>query len=545
MDLKIRFPSKGMLFLFTAVFLAFGVWGRETGFKYFKNYSPKEYDRQPQNWWILQDNRGVIYVGNNGGVLEFDGVSWRTIEIPNTVVRSMAAADDGTIYVGGRSEFGFLSPDSNGNLAYQSLLGHLNKNQKNFKEVWKIYSTPEGVYFQAKEILFRWNSGEIREWKPAPKFHFSYFCNGKLFIKEDEKGLKQMVRDSLELVSGGEMFADKLIYMMVPYDSKKLLIGTRENGFYVYDGIKPEPFPTDVDDYLKKKKLYYGVRLSSGDFALATLDGGLVIINYDGKLEEIISKAWGLQDESVKFVLEDVQKNLWLGLEKGISKIEYTSPLSIYNEQAGLPGLVLSVSRHQKDVYAGCSNGLYLHTTTGKFRPVPGISDKCWDLLSVGDSLLAASTNGVFQVDKNNTQQLIKGRVYVLMHSRKDPNRTWAGTINGLISLYLDLKDKDKEKRSWVKEHTFEKTGQEIRTIVEDKKGNLWLGTREKGVLKVDFNDRGSIINPVVTPYHTDHGLPPGEVNVFMAAGHVMFATQKKGHTVLMSQKRPLSRTRR
>ncbi|HLP48988.1 MAG TPA: hypothetical protein VK469_23810, partial [Candidatus Kapabacteria bacterium] len=47
------------------------------GFKYIKNYSVEEYKLHPQNWSVLQDKRGLIYIGNNGGLLEFDGVSWR------------------------------------------------------------------------------------------------------------------------------------------------------------------------------------------------------------------------------------------------------------------------------------------------------------------------------------------------------------------------------------------------------------------------------------------------------------------------------------
>jgi len=53
------------------------------GFKYIKNYSAEEYKLHPQNWSVRQDKRGLIYVGNNGGLLEFDGVSWRTIDVPN------------------------------------------------------------------------------------------------------------------------------------------------------------------------------------------------------------------------------------------------------------------------------------------------------------------------------------------------------------------------------------------------------------------------------------------------------------------------------
>ena len=51
----------------------------ERGFLPIYNYSAKSYKAAPQNWAIQQDKRGVLYIGNNEGVLEYDGVSWRLI----------------------------------------------------------------------------------------------------------------------------------------------------------------------------------------------------------------------------------------------------------------------------------------------------------------------------------------------------------------------------------------------------------------------------------------------------------------------------------
>jgi len=50
---------------------------------------------------MVQDRRGLIYVGSGNGTLEFDGASWRLIDTPSlTVVRSLAIDDAGRIYVG-------------------------------------------------------------------------------------------------------------------------------------------------------------------------------------------------------------------------------------------------------------------------------------------------------------------------------------------------------------------------------------------------------------------------------------------------------------
>jgi len=532
------FNFKKIFFRFTVAIMVFGfsfatsqnLYCQDGGFKYFKNYSHKEYDGGPQNWSVLQDKRGIIYVANANGLLEFDGASWRLINVPNSEVRSMAIDDSGTIYIGGNNEIGFLAPDSRGALLYKSLVDQLEKNQKNFSYVWKTHATKEGIYFFTSRYLFRWNNRQIKVWKPQNteyRFNASFMCGGKLYIRQEKVGLMQMVKDRLTLVPEGETFAEKKIYMIAQYDSKKLLIGTRLKGFYIYDGIKAVPFPTEVDDYLKEKHLYHGIRLlsSPGDFALATLRGGLVIINSNGRLRQIFNKSSGLLDNNVKCILEDSQGNLWQALNKGISKIEYASPISIYDDRSNLPGLVLSAIRHglHNDLYVGTTDGLYYLSSANKFHLVTGMPFDCFSLLSIGDSLLVATSEGVFQIINDTIQRIMDSRSYVLHQSKNDKNRVWVGTKEGLISIYLNLKNENE----WAKECKFKDINQEIRSIVEVKKGNLWLGIRPEGVLKVDFLSDGTIAEPVVTRYDTSHGLPPGKVDVYMAAGHVMLATGK------------------
>lgn len=504
---------------------------QDGGFKYFHNYRPEDYDTHPQNWSILQDKRGIIYVANTDGLLEFDGVSWRSIDIPNDTVRSMAIDDKGTIYIGGNNEIGYLSPEPAGTLKYVSLLEYVEDEHKNFSRVWRSHAAKDGIYFRTTKFLFHWLPG-LQQMKVATtpeQFNISFIHKGKLYIHMRHKGLMHIRNGSLEFLPGSETFKNVRIYMAAPYGSETLLIGTRSEGFYTYNlkTSKKKRFPTKADDYLKGKDLYYGIRLSKspGHFALATLRGGLVIIDYHGRMKEIFNIDYGLQNNNVKYVFEDSRGNLWLGLNSGISKIEYVSPLSIYDERANLPGLVQSVIKHHDVIYSGTSRGLYyLSPRSYKFQSISKISGNCWSLLSIGDSILAGTSDGVFEFNtkKDTTSKVFGDQSYVLLQSRATPGRVWVGIDKGLVSLF------SKNKYSQLRfEHRFADTQHEIRTIVEDEKGSLWLGTNTQGVLRVDFQNYGEITEAVVTHYYKSHNLPPEDVQVFMAAGHVMFATEK------------------
>jgi signal transduction histidine kinase/DNA-binding NarL/FixJ family response regulator len=509
---NVKFLIAAVFYLFVSGNSGFAVPG---GYKFIKNFSPGEYNSQPQNWSILQDRRGLIYVANQKDVLVFDGVSWRHIPIPNLTARSLAGHDSGTIYVGGKNELGFLA-SAGGDLKYVSLLHHLEEKKRNFGAVWKTHATKDGIYFYTAKYLFRWNPAkqQMKTWEPKPGFRFnaSFVCNGEYFVHQRRVGLMKMENDSLTPVPGRETFAAMKLYMMAPYGDGRMLIGTRSKGFFLFDGLHTVPFPTAADNYLKEKQLYHGIRLSSGEFALATRLGGVVIIDTGGGLKHIFDKAYGLLDDSIKYIFEDSGGNLWMGLNKGITRIEYVSPFRFYDDRSGLPGLVLSVQKHRGTLYAGTYSGLFYLDAGGSFKRAGDISSTCWWILPMEESLLIATIHGVFRVERSNgnhtARRLLDAKSFVLLRSRVEPANLWAGTDRGLVRVLPGLSP-------------IEGVTAEIRTMAEDSKGNLWLGLRTRDVMRVTPRGRNA---PLVTRFGNGHGLPAGEAHVFYAAGHIMIA---------------------
>ncbi len=494
--------------------------------KYFKNYTPEEYDYNAQNWWIIQDRFGVIFAANQAGLLEYDGVSWHKYKIPNRSVRSLAVDEKGTIYIGGENQIGYLALDQSGNLSYHSLVHYIQKDERSFATVWKTYAAKTGIYFQTRDFIFRWHSGKMQSWKAQGRFFFSYLCGDNFYVRNSHFGLMEIKGDSLIPIPGGDIFKTRKIYMMAQYDASRIILGTLNEGFFLYEDNTFQPFRTEVDDYLKEKQFYHGIHLSTGDFALGTAQGGLVIVDNEGNLKHIFSTASGLQDENVKYVYEDHQKNIWLALDKGITKIEYNLPFSIYDGRSGLNGLVLSISKHQGCLYTGTTRGLYMLAEKGIFTPIPGIKSNCFALLPTGYSLLAATTEGIFQIKDNRSRLIMDNRCYDLFRSEKDPVRIWIGTENGLF--YLNAQNSNQEIH-WKKEMVIPKINQKITSVIEDGNGDLWLGTPQQGVFRVQFPAGKFPGNAVIKKYDSSHGLPDQEIKVIKAAGHIVFASPIKG----------------
>ncbi|MGB4536364.1 MAG: hypothetical protein WBI34_09380 [Tenuifilaceae bacterium] len=143
---------------FTILLLASQAFPQERGLMMSRYFSPKDYGASTQNWAIAQDKRGVLYFGNASGILEFDGESWRLIQVPNkSTVRCLAFDGNGTLYAGAFNEMGYLNPDGTGNLRYTSLLNLIDSTYSDFGEVWDLHCFSDTAFFLTDKYIFRYH----------------------------------------------------------------------------------------------------------------------------------------------------------------------------------------------------------------------------------------------------------------------------------------------------------------------------------------------------------------------------------------------------
>jgi len=180
----------------------------EAGRTIIRNYPPEAYDGQQggQNWAILQDSRGVLYVGSTGGLLEYDGVTWRLILTPTrTTVRSLGMDAAGRIYAGAVGDLGYLQKNDKGETEFVSLLDKIPAENRVFEDVWRLFVAPEGVYFQTQVALFRWANESFRVWKPTGRiFNRAQYANGTLYVGQAGGPLQTLKNDVFVTLPGAE-----------------------------------------------------------------------------------------------------------------------------------------------------------------------------------------------------------------------------------------------------------------------------------------------------------------------------------------------------
>ncbi|MCB9222694.1 MAG: SpoIIE family protein phosphatase [Crocinitomicaceae bacterium] len=485
-----------LLTIFTVVYL--GVFA-QSFYPPIVNYSSKVYgkDRNPENFCLVQDQRGIMYFGNSNGVLEYDGTSWKFIKtVPGKYVYSMAIDSSGTIYVGTYMDFGYLKPDSQGNLEYVSLLSSVPEDDQYFSTIWSICANKNEVFFQCDESVFVYDlaSKEVKTVYPTEmsSFHTSFMVNGEYYVRAREIGIVKYVNGELERLKGTEVFRERGVFGLYELEDDSLLIVTQEEGLWKWkdDGIRRLPEVNSVP--LSQIGIFGSARLKTGDVVLTTFSNGVYIIDVNGKIIYQINRNKGLRSNDVKNVFEDRDQNVWLGLGNGIAKVNYNSPLSYFDEKTGIDGNVQAIIRYKGKIYVGTSMGLFKQGISEdenrEFGNTHAVKEQVWDFEIANDILYIATSAGVFRTtDGEHLEMLTIDPANVIKYD-KAHNQFVVGGEYGIYVYGSDfIPEWSDNERSY---STF------LSAEFDPNYANtLWMGTSNSGVFRLQLTPGHSKID--------------------------------------------------
>jgi signal transduction histidine kinase len=312
-----------------------------------------------------------------------------------------------------------------------------------------------------------------------------------------------MLNDSLWVVIQANSFVQVVTNQFAPYSDLKVLdvsmvrtdsrhrtwLGTI-SGLKLLDPIQEKnkpvrlmPLPaafdlpvfrnTWVTDFLEDSK---------GNCWIATTGKGIVRINPDGRAT-IYSEADGLPASYINCIWEDYQNNIWVGTPLGLAKFSTSNDVRIFTPKHGLTkgatGCILPAPGNSVQLYdAQTITELNLESDSFHLVASEGRSDGV--LYKVGkEELLLISKDGNKLYTRNNVEpQKIAwpgiGHSYLITHMEDD--RFVALVNNNLYAI----------SNGRVRGKLVLTSGLLFYSMVSDKKGNLWLGTFDKGVYKIN-----------------------------------------------------------
>ncbi|MDI3318522.1 ligand-binding sensor domain-containing protein [Pinibacter soli] len=522
------------LLIFRAFSSSFASDGKDIGVPHIKNFTKEIYRSGNQNWSVAKDRNGIMYYGNNNGLLIYDGNSWKLYQLPNKlIVRGVATDDNGKVYTGGFGELGYWMYNEKGLFTYTSLLKLVPGGLMNKDEVWKIYVDGSRVLFQSFARIYIYENNKITTVSVNDGLLFLFKANNHFFVHVSSKGLFELKNNTLEFIDGSQFLGTSGILAILPFKNNSLLIGTPKDGLFVYDGKQFTSWKNAANEQLKKNTLNNGLHLQNGNYVFGTILNGIFVLNEYGEIVQHINKEKGLQDNTVLSLYEDENAGLWLGLDNGIDLIELNSPLSYYFDKSGIFGTIYGSVVYKNNIYLATNHGLFTSYWSNNgtaqqliFKLIDNSQGQIWQLALIDDQLLCCHNEKTYRVEGSTLIKISDyGGGWVIKKLNQHPDYLIQGTYVGLL-----LYKKDKNGH-WIFSHKVEGFNEPSRYVEEDSRGQLWIGHNYNGLYKLTLTDDLTKVASIKS-YSEKNGLPHSlQTEVFKLDNQLVFCSEDGVHT--------------
>ncbi|MEP1150596.1 MAG: triple tyrosine motif-containing protein [Balneola sp.] len=445
-----------------------------------KNYTVEDFGNSRQHWDAVQLDDGKMILANSNAVNLYDGVEWSYIHVPKgQTVYSLAKSAKGRVYTGGEGDIGYLYSDSLNQMKFQSLLPKLDSASQNFLYVRGTYFLENKVYFSSKSqvMMYDENLDSVYVYKPETDIVNSFLVDDEI-IMQTEKGLYKITNLQKIPINTSSEFSNDKIYGVLPI-AGNLLIYFRNKGLQLFNGFTLESFSKETEDYLTTHLGYRMVRLNANQIAVATLTGGIVIVDINGELNQIITKKDGLNDDYVYGLFVNEQGLLWAMLDDGISVIDPSQNFNIYDDSDGIEGLVSGIFKIDDTVYAISNKGFYSKSGRLSFKKINTTPIQVYNSIAISNRIISATYDGLLEI-YNNEVRKVSSVVYekILKISETD---FLGWTDNKLFKI--ELKDNELKEILFVSEFSFPMRWNKLNNNLYAYIGNgkiLWLDITNK-----------------------------------------------------------------
>jgi serine phosphatase RsbU (regulator of sigma subunit)/ligand-binding sensor domain-containing protein len=524
---------------------------KSRGLPFVRNYLPEQYHAHEQNFDVIQSSEGFMYFANFAGILEYDGSTWNKILSSSGMrVVSLAKNEKGRIFVGGLYDFGYLESNKKGQTSFVSL-ALKQANLKDIGLIFKVICLQDKIYFISENKMYVYDGSKLQvvPFKNHVASAFSIKNDLYLFFnpeKENSKysGLYIFKNDSYSKIElSGQLSLIDVVSMLPVDNGSKILIGSSNQGLFILDNQQIGEYSTPVNSFLSNNRLTSCIRVDKTTIALGTVSG-IVLINEQGKIIQVINHASGLNNESINGLFLDKKNGLWIATENGIAKAEINWPLSyVDNKSTGLDGKVLDIKMFGNRLYFATDKGLYYLEGSSIYK-IKAFDNPCLCLLVNGNELVIGTSRGVFSLTSNNqVKQISEEFTFTLSSSEVEQNVIFSGLGRQMISYRHT-------GSNFEKINTIDKIMGDVVNIHEDASGDLLIEvspgriylfqksinklseiSNESGLLSLHLNKKGNEIF-----ISSEKGLYKVNKSKFEIEPFSMVSTDSATHNIWMHQ---------
>lgn len=287
---------------------------------------------------IVQGKGGLVYVADSVGVLEFDGIKWRRLPLPDALaVTALGITDVGEIIVGG-SESLLAVSSADHKMQIKDLSEEVPGGLLGLGHIWEFASGTDLWCVRSEPKLICKDSAGMFVLGAEVRFGRLISVRGRLYVRDDRIGLKRVSARGLERVEGGEFYANRGVAALMPF---------RDQGLA---GISRDPFQivTWADmDHAPVQAIVNGADSLNDQIGAASvlLDGAIGLPYVNGDVV-ILGKNW---NEIARFsasqfgatpgaqaIHADNEGGFWISWNNAVTRIDWPSRVSLFQQSQGI-----------------------------------------------------------------------------------------------------------------------------------------------------------------------------------------------------------------
>ncbi|MFP9098852.1 triple tyrosine motif-containing protein [Flavobacterium sp. RHBU_24] len=492
-----------------------------------KIYEKSDFMADSQFWSVCEGNDGVMYFGNNDGVLVFDGEHWQKIILPNnSSVRSLSQGMDGTIYAGGYNEAGIISRAKDGRYEYRSILKELQPEGRNLENIWGIEHLGNRVLFCAYSEIIVLTGRAATRLPSSTAFTYSAVVNNNYYVAESGHGILTLQPSSNTLLMAfpATGFNNEDVAEILPGGKQgALLVVTVQGG--IYYGELATGKITLLNRCFPAGDGSVGAALKNpdGSIYIGTVNEGLISVNRMGQTNYNPDGFAPLKDGVVQKLYRTTDGNMWILQNNGLAYADYHSPYrQLFNRASVYDALPVKDS-----LYIATTQGIYYAADAGNnFTKVSNLQGQAWTVQKASGDIIACHDTGLYKIVHGSAVQIgaVSGFWKINPVAGK-PGFYLASQYNG---LYL-LEKKGKEWLLHPKIAGFNESARDI--LPADEPHTYWVCHGYQGVFRLRINAAYNRVSSV-DHFTNKNGLKNSfNVNVFRWQGKVVFTTNNGIYT--------------
>ena len=490
------------------------------------NYTVKDYRGGHQNWACAQGDDGVMYFGNNNGLLVYDGFSWELYKVPGGYIVRSVFVDKDKVYIGSFEEFGYFSRGVTGKMEYHSLSEQLKDEITPNDEIWHIVRLGEKIYFQSFTCWYAFDGKNVSSMnrKTGIRPLYFYTCHKRVYAQMIDGGFYEFDGNRFHLLLDRVAVGNDNVVSILPDGKEGMILLTVDHGLFSYrDGVA-SALHTDIDKQLNWAKGNRAVMLGDSILVVGTILDGIYGLNKDGHLLWHLSRDNQLNNNSVMGLFCNNENNLWAALDDGISFVHTNTSVTLLTPSVKdlSIGMVYGVERVGEKIYLATNQGAYEYNQhTREIRLLPHTAGQNWYVKQIDSQIFIGNDASTMLVGKYGDIQAVPGTL----------NSTCIvkASINGQDVLveasYAELRIWKKKEGIWYLSHNVKDFYAPIKSLEVDGTEVIWASHMYNGLYRIKLDDDLYRIKDIEHIHTLGGKKTSGKIHVMKIRGRIVFSS--------------------